>query len=113
VHATRQEVLSNPRFQMGLIRAYYDAYIQRRLVYETELEHAARETLTYAKDKGAITAINEAKEILLKAKTEHVAQTLKERCLALADSLFRSIGAQLTIKKHHAAEGRGNFIDNI
>lgn len=108
-----KRVLSNPRFQMGLIRAYYDAYIYRRLVYETELENAARETLTYAKVKGATTAINDAREILLKSEKEPVAQKLKERCLALADSLFRSIGAQLTIEKHHAAEGRGNFIDNI
>jgi hypothetical protein len=42
-----------------------------------------------------------------------VSQELKQRCLALADSLFRSFGAQLTIEKHHAAGGRGNFIDNI
>ena len=29
---------ANYRFAMGLLRAYYDAYIQRRLIRETELE---------------------------------------------------------------------------
>src|SRR5690554_3341910 len=37
----------------------------------------------------------------------------KTRCVALADSLYHSIGAQLTVDKHGAAPGRGNFIDNI
>ena len=38
---------------------------------------------------------------------------MREHCFALADSLFRSIGAQLTVKKHHGEPGRGNFIDHI
>ena len=50
---------------------------------------------------------------LLLAHEKPVSQELKQRCYALADSLFRSFGAQLTIEKHHAAGGRGNFIDNI
>src|SRR5690606_37858562 len=39
------EVLRNFRFQMGLIRAYFDAYQYRRLIYETELEKKARDIL--------------------------------------------------------------------
>ena len=50
---------------------------------------------------------------LLLAHEKPVSQELKQRCFALADSLFRSFGAQLTVEKHHAAGGRGNFIDNI
>ncbi len=107
------DVLVNPRFQMGLIRAYFDAYTYRRLVYETELEHAARETLAFAKNKGSMAAIEEARRILLKSIKEPILPSLREKCHVLADSLFRSIGAQLTVKKHLAAAGRGNFIDNI
>ena len=33
------------RFQMGLLRAYYDAYVKRRLIRETELEAKATEAL--------------------------------------------------------------------
>ncbi|MBZ5857597.1 glycoside hydrolase family 20 zincin-like fold domain-containing protein [Flavihumibacter profundi] len=108
-----QEVLSNPRFQNGLIRAYFDAYTQRRLIYETALERQARNILESAKASGSKPAIAAARNTLSQAHEQPVSPELKERCYALADSLFRSFGAQLTVKKHHAMEGRGNFIDNI
>jgi len=107
------EVLANPRFQNGLIRAYFDAYTQQRLRYETNLEQIARNVLQHRKAGESIDAIKTAMTILDKARAEPIAPELRERCIALSDSLFRSFGAQLTIKKHHAAEGRGNFIDNI
>ena len=107
------QVLSNPRFQSGLIRAYFDGYIQRRLLYEMSLERLAKNKLESRKKGQTIEAINEAKNILNKAIKETVSPELRERCIALADSLYTSFGAQLTIEKHHAASGRGNFIDNI
>lgn len=108
-----KEVLGNFRFQMGLIRAYFDAYQYRRLIYETELEQQARELLSTAHVTGINNAIEEAKEILYKAKREPIMSPWKNKCLSLADDLFESIGAQLTVEKHFAAGGRGNFIDNI
>ena len=107
------QVLSNPRFQSGLIRAYFDAYTQRRLLYEMNLEGLAKNTLESRKKGQSLDAINEAKSILNKATPAAISPELRERCIDLADSLFRSFGAQLTIAKHHAASGRGNFIDNI
>ncbi|MDX2442517.1 MAG: hypothetical protein QNK30_01835 [Bacteroidales bacterium] len=107
------EVLSNFRFQMGLIRAYFDAYTYRRLIYEIELEQKTRDILSSAIEFGSDTSIKMAKENLLKASQEPIQPELHKRCTALADSLFRSIGAQLTVEKHHAMDGRGNFIDNI
>jgi len=106
-------ILSNPRFQSGLIRAYFDAYTQRRLIYETFLECEAKNTLELAKITGSEHAVSKARNILTLAYEKPVSPELKERCHALADSLFRSFGAQLTIEKHHATGGRGNFIDNI
>jgi len=106
-------VLSTPRFQNGLIRAYFDAYIQRRLIYETHLERQARNILERAKLSRSKSAISDAQNTLALACEKPVSPELKQRCYALADSLFRSFGAQLTIEKHHAAGGRGNFIDNI
>ena len=107
------EVLRNFRFQMGLIRAYFDAYQYRRLIYETKLEQEARDILSSAKSLGSNQALKNAEEILAKAWKQPVLTELKERCISLADSLFTSIGAQLTVEKHHAMDGRGNFIDNI
>lgn len=108
-----ESVLSNPRFQSGLIRAYYDAYIQRRLIYETSLERQARNMLEQAVKTGSEKAISGARQTLALAHEKPVAQDLKQRCYALADSLFRSFGEQLTVEKHHAMPGRGNFVDNI
>ncbi|MCW3120089.1 MAG: hypothetical protein JWM28_4171 [Chitinophagaceae bacterium] len=103
----------NFRFQMCLLRAYYDAFIQKRLIRETSLEEDAYGVLAQASQTGSLPAINKAVSILKKA--DHPAQFFyyKKKCSDLADSLFKSTGAQLTIKRHGAAEGRGNFIDNI
>jgi hypothetical protein len=77
------------------------------------LERQAKNILESRKPGGSLAAITEAKTILTQANASPISPELKERCLALADSLYRSFGAQLTIEKHHAASGRGNFIDNI
>lgn len=107
------KLLQNPRFQMGLIRAYFDAYTRQRLVYETELEQHARRTLASAATIGSVKAMREAETSLAKAWKEPILPDYQQKCYSLADSLYKSIGAQLTMKKHGAMSGRGNFIDLI
>ncbi len=107
------QVQSNYRFQMGLVRAYYDASVRRRLIHEAELQEQAMNWLRQAESIGTIPALEKARATLLSARTSAVAQDLRQRCMALADSLYRSVGAQLTVDKHGAMAGRGNFIDNI
>lgn len=107
------ELKKNFRFQMCVLRAYYDAYVKLRLVNELALEAQAKDILRDATPETARLAVLKAKLVLEKAQTEPVGASLKEKCLVLADSLFSSIGAQLTIEKHGAMPGRGNFIDNI
>jgi hypothetical protein len=106
-------MMQNFRFQMCLLRAYYDAFIQKRLIHETELEREAYSALSHASQTGSLVAMAEAEGILKKAADPAPYNYYKAKCMVLADSLFQSIGAQLTIKKHGAADGRGNFIDNI
>ncbi len=106
-------LLSNYRFQQALIRAYYDAYIYRRYHYEKELELEARVVLSSITDGASLSALAKAKEILLKYGDQNIMSNVRERAMALADSLYRSIGAQLTIERHHGREERGNFIDHI
>lgn len=105
------QLLRNPRFQMGLIRAYYDALIRERLIYETNLENRAKELLRNASSTRLNETIQESIEILEKTWKEPIRLDLIKKCEDLADSLFASIGAQLTIEKHGAMSGRGNFID--
>ncbi|MBN7811941.1 hypothetical protein J0A68_13390 [Algoriphagus sp. H41] len=106
-------VRKNFRFQMGLIRAYFDAYIQKRVVRETWLEQNALEQLGNYEELGTSSAIHLSKATLAAAWEEPVALDLKKKCESLADELYESIGAQLTVERHGAMGGRGNFIDNI
>jgi hypothetical protein len=107
-------VRNNYRFQMGLLRAYYDAYIKRRLAYETDLERRARDILRSASEMGALQAIEEAERTLKKAREEPVAVAYRKKCEMLADLLSDNIGAQLTVEKHGASHRtRGAFMDGI
>ncbi|SHM64895.1 hypothetical protein SAMN04488057_102474 [Cyclobacterium lianum] len=107
------EMLGNFRFQMGLIRAYFDAYIQQKLLHDTQQEQLARNILDLANQMGSRWVIDTAMQILENPWKDPGAARLKERCIELANSLYQSIGAQLTIVPHGAAPGRGNFIDNL
>ncbi|WP_240419187.1 alpha-glucuronidase family glycosyl hydrolase [Paenibacillus periandrae] len=108
------QVLNQYRFQMGLIRAYYDAYVKRRLIYETELEHKAKDLLRDAGRLGSLNAVEQAERVLEQANTAPVAQGYKQRCCELADELFANIGSQLTVERHFAiAVDRGAFMDTI
>nr|WP_246440127.1 hypothetical protein [Rhabdobacter roseus] len=108
-----QQVPTNFRLQMGLLRAYYDAYVYRRLIYETELEQQAREYLRQAGTLGTQVAMEKARTTFEKATKYPVAPDYRQKCLELGELLYQSIGAQLTIEPHGAMSGRGNFLDNI
>jgi hypothetical protein len=123
---------------MCLIRAYFDAYTRRRLFYEKELEQEAKEVLGAVdcppvaaepgkagsegvKDEvrrdgtagGVDKAIAKARTILWQAVKSPVLPDYTSKCMALADSLYKSIGAQLTVKRHGGMKERGDFIDFI
>jgi len=99
--ATPQDKL-NWRFQQGLYRAYYDAYVKARLHYETELEAQAMDVLKNAKQLGSLAAIDKAEAILDKAATQKVATDLRQRVFELAEALFQSIRMQHSVKKYHS-----------
>ncbi|MBN1352958.1 hypothetical protein JXJ21_26445 [candidate division KSB1 bacterium] len=107
------DVLANFRFQMGLLRAYYDACVQRRLIYETGLEQEAMDILRAATPGTVLNAVDRAEKILALARSKPVAQDYRQRCDELAEALFQSIGAQLSVEKYAASEGRGDFMDYI
>lgn len=107
-------VTENYRFQMGLLRACYDAYVKKRLLNETELQRQCMEILKTAPKIGSYPAIEKAEMTLLKAKREPIAQSLKNKCVALADSLFEKIGSQTSVVRHGAQKrNRGGFLDGI
>jgi hypothetical protein len=112
-NATPQELL-NWRFQQGLYRAYYDAYIRHRLIFETQLEQQAKDVLKTAGEIGSLAAIERAEAILEKAVTEKVAADLRARVFELAEALFQSIRMQLSVEKYKAISvNRGANLDEI
>lgn len=108
-----ESVRANFRFQMGLIRAYFDAYVQKRLLWETASEQEAREQLATYRTAGVDEAIDACIQSLDNSRKHFSDHPYKQKCEELADQLFQSIGAQLTVEKHGAMAGRGNFMDNI
>ncbi len=104
----------NWRFQQALYRAYYDAYVRRRLVDESALEEAAMDQLRQAKTSGAIEAMNRAQQILDRSVDEHPAVDWRARVFELAQALFDSIRMQLSVEKYHAISvDRGATLDTI
>jgi len=106
--------LKNWRFQQALLRAYYDAYIRRRLLHETDLQDQAFEALRRAATVGSVSAMTAAERILERAKTETVAPDWRERIFELGEALFQSIGMQLSVEKYQAiAVDRGACLDTL
>jgi hypothetical protein len=105
-------VLLNWRFQQMLFRAYFDLYVKKRLIYETDLENQALEKLRAAGTMGSLVAMREAERILDCAVTAPVVQDLRGRMNELAEALYQSIGAQLSVDKYKAlAVSRGASLD--
>ena len=97
------QLSDNWRWQMLVLRAYYDAYQRRRKIYETELEKQANAVLAQATEIGANKAMDRALEIVVKAETEPAAQELHGKIVHYCDELFHSIGLQTDVKKYQAS----------
>lgn len=102
----------NWRWQMNLLRAYYDAYTRNRFIYETLLEQQANEKLLQASSIGADAAIREASAILKSAETNLVTPDVHARIIDLCEALFKSISLQTSVKKYQASGlERGAVLD--
>jgi hypothetical protein len=131
--ATPQE-LQNWRFQMGLYRAYYDAFVRRRLVRETHAEGQAMEVLGEIRRVGVRpnpldvggrrvkptsdvdlpVLLNQAERYLNAPQTDFSAQDLRTRILELGEALFQNIHMQLAVERYQAeAVSRAANMDTV
>ena len=109
-----QEVMANWRFQQLLLRAYFDAYVQARLAFERGLERDALRALADVGQTGFERAARTAKAALARADSETPKGEWLARIDGLADNLWESIGAQLTVERHHAqAWERGAMVTTL
>jgi hypothetical protein len=105
--------LLNWRFQQALYRAYYDAHVRARLLHETAIERRALDRLRHVRRGQSQHALADAGRILDGAH-ERPAPEWRLRVYALAEALFQSIRAQLSVERYRAiAVGRGATLDSF
>lgn len=108
------ELKSNWRWQQLVMRSYYDAYVRRRKIYEQNLEKEANQILAKAQQLGADKAMDEALELVNKADKELVSPELRQTIFDYCEALWKSIGAQTSVKKYNASGAeRGAILDFI
>ncbi len=96
------------RWQMMLLRAYYDAYTRLRQVRETELEEAACRALL-----AGPAAMGEAEHILKRADSS-VMPAWRNKIVSLCEALFRSVALQTSVTKYKASgPERGAVLDFV
>ncbi|MDP4284148.1 MAG: hypothetical protein Q8891_06970 [Bacteroidota bacterium] len=111
---THPELQSNWRWQQLVMRAYYDTYDRRRKIYEEGLEKQANQILAEAPEIGAEKAMNKALAVVNKAYLQRVSPELRQKVFDYCEALWKSIGAQTSVKKYHASgEERGAILDFI
>jgi hypothetical protein len=112
--AAAPATLLNWRFQEALFRAYYDAYVRARWLYETTLEEQGLARLRQAAQMGPLLALEQAEAILNRSLTDRVATDWRERISELAEALFQSIRMQLSVPRYRAiAVDRGASLDTV
>lgn len=108
------ELKGNWRWQQLAMRAYYDAYVRRRKIYEQNLEKEANLILAKATEMGSEKVMNEALAIVNKADSERVSPELRQRVFDYCEALWKSVGAQTSVKKYNASGAeRGAILDFI
>ena len=107
--------LKNWRFLQALYRAYYDAYVRSRLIYEMGLEEQAMASLRNAPAAGSLAAMADAERILNLATSQRVALDWRTRVFQLAEALFQSPAhMQLSVHLYQGQEEvRGANLDGI
>ncbi len=108
------ELRGNWRWQLCLLRAYYDAWDRHRLIYESELEREANQVLADAKTRGADAAMDAALAVLQRATSAPVKVELRTRIVDLCADLFKSIKLQTSVPLYHASGSeRGAVLDFV
>jgi hypothetical protein len=128
-------LLGNWRFQQALYRAYYDAYVQSRLVEETAQVERALAVLRRVEDIGwtpqplqigaapsaaspngrdPVSLLEEARGILQQSMIQSASGSVRGRVLELGEALFQSIRMQLAVERYRGeAVVRGTNLDTL
>ncbi len=117
-----QEAQLNWRFQHGLFRAYYDAYVRHRLIHERELERRTLEFLAQAGSPDPVTTLPwSAKEMMFRAEAilreadiHPPKPEWRDHIFVIADRMMNTIGHQISVTRHAQLDyDRGTMLDTI
>ncbi len=112
LEAKNPALQSNWRWQMNLLRAYYDEYTRKRFIYESTLENETVSVLNSAEKIGSSKAIDSALSILSQAKQYPVLPQVHKRIIDLCEALYQSINLQTSVPKYQASGSeRGAVLD--
>lgn len=102
LEAAHPELQDNWRWQMFVLRAYYDSYTRNRLFREQALEAAAMHALGPEPGRSPAAAMEEALNILNKGTEpgSEEQKVLREHIVELFDRLYHSIGLQSDMTKY-------------
>jgi hypothetical protein len=99
---------------MCLLRANYDAYDRRRLIYESKIEDQVNALLLDARNHTAAKAMDDATTLLHRGVDISVAPDLRARIVDLCAKLFQSVGLQSSVEQYYASDPqRGAVLDFI
>jgi hypothetical protein len=105
---------NNWRVEMALYRAYYDAYVRRRLLAEQAQQAEAMQALAAAPISRAAPAIEQAEAALAPRPLDEATQALRSKIEELAKRLFDHARMQLSVKKYGAiGVDRGATLDTV
>lgn len=90
----------NWRWQMLLLRAYYDHYTRLRLIHEQKLEREANAILANANEKNLYQVMDSASMVLTRPNPSLIAKDVRKWVERLSDALYSSIGFQTSTEKH-------------
>ncbi|MFC4094282.1 alpha-glucuronidase family glycosyl hydrolase [Euzebyella saccharophila] len=106
------ELSENWRWQQLILRAYYDAYVKAKLVFESGLEQKSYKVLSEAAEMGAEAAMEKALIILKSTDSAQTGRDLRKKIEWYAEELFQSVGAQTSVEKYQARGAeRGAILD--
>lgn len=97
LEAGNPQLSGNWRWQMWVIRAYYDSYVRQRKIQETALETQANQVLLQAEKLGLDAAMNQALALVNQADTQPIARESRKKIEDYAQALFESIGLQTSV----------------
>ena len=114
LESAQPQLQTDWRWQLCLLRAYYDAYTRQRLIFESDLELSANADLATATQSSASKAINTALTSLRRPFLNPLAKQRRTRISRLCQDLFESIQLQTSVPQYQASGyERGAVLDFV